>query len=600
MKYGQIGPPVFVMLLMLLFQAAEPTTAAAQERDWEILTFFGGKGSSTDAFWFLYDAKRDRFIIGGRTEEQDLPVTPDAMKVRKTDPMDGFIAVFNGDCSELIYSSYIGGWHNDAVSEAIILDDDRILLAVGTYSNNLPTTGTVWSSTPSGIWLAVLSLETFEILHSGYFEGSTDDSVDQMLIGSYGKIIMTGSTKSLDLPVTSGAFQHEKGGNADHNNAFIAVFDSVFNLTFCSYHGGTLGAGEDAWNGLAETENYIVFTGTVASPDMPVTDDAYQKTYAGGWSDAYMVVVSKDSMRRVYSTYLGSSIRGGNSLGFEAEDGFEEVVSVGNDRVVLVGFTNGGDFPTTPNAWQPRIADDTSAIGGDIVIAVFSIPERRFEQITHLGGVDFDYAKSAIFDPRRREVLIAGTTASTDFPLIEPDSCECNKRGVLVGYDVDSLFPRRSRSFADIVSNDIQTIVPLSDGRLAFCGKTYGNPNQSVVPVRSTGFQTVRGGASDVIIGILRDKSTLVESLVCMAGDHTLQIHPQPTRGELRFAVEGKGNANALLLDLLGRKVIELPLAGDGTTIRGAMGLGSVSPGMYMLVVRTADMVRSGKVVVTK
>ena len=55
-----------------------------------------------------------------------------------------------------------------------------------------------------------------------------------------------------------------------------------------------------------------------------------------------------------------------------------------------------------------------------------------------------------------------------------------------------------------------------------------------------------------------------------------------------------------VITDLLGRKVIELPLAGDGTTIRGAMGLGSVSPGMYMLVVRTADMVRSGKVVVTK
>ncbi|MBE0643205.1 MAG: T9SS type A sorting domain-containing protein, partial [Bacteroidetes bacterium] len=109
-----------------------------------------------------------------------------------------------------------------------------------------------------------------------------------------------------------------------------------------------------------------------------------------------------------------------------------------------------------------------------------------------------------------------------------------------------------------------------------------------------------RGGASDVIIGILRDKSTSVESLVGMAGDHTLQIHPQPTRGELRFAVEGRGNAEALLYDLLGRKLMDLPLRSDGTVIRGTMALGTVSPGMYMLVVRTADMVRSGKVVVTK
>ena len=54
------------------------------------------------------------------------------------------------------------------------------------------------------------------------------------------------------------------------------------------------------------------------------------------------------------------------------------------------------------------------------------------------------------------------------------------------------------------------------------------------------------------------------------------------------------------LLDLLGRRVIELPLAGDGATIRGVMGLESVRPGLYMLVVRTADRVRTGKVIVTR
>ncbi len=80
----------------------------------------------------------------------------------------------------------------------------------------------------------------------------------------------------------------------------------------------------------------------------------------------------------------------------------------------------------------------------------------------------------------------------------------------------------------------------------------------------------------------------------------TLRIHPQPARGEIRFGIEAEGDGTAILFDLLGRKVIELPLAGDGTTIRGAMGLGSVSPGLYMLVVRTADMVRTGKVIVTR
>ncbi|HOJ03479.1 MAG TPA: T9SS type A sorting domain-containing protein [Bacteroidota bacterium] len=82
--------------------------------------------------------------------------------------------------------------------------------------------------------------------------------------------------------------------------------------------------------------------------------------------------------------------------------------------------------------------------------------------------------------------------------------------------------------------------------------------------------------------------------------DDGLRIHPQPARGEIRFGIEAEGDGTATLLDLLGRRVIELPLAGDGATIRGVMGLESVRPGLYMLVVRTADRVRTGKVIVTR
>src|SRR5690606_11373855 len=117
------------------------------------------------------------------------------------------------------------------------------------------------------------------------------------------------------------------------------------NLQFCSYHGGR-SAWESAVGGLAETENYIVFAGEVGGDDMPVSEYAYQRTYGGKreWNggDGYLAAISKDSLRRVYSTYLGGS-------GFEK---IRDVIALDNDRIALLGITNSDDFPVTENAWQ--------------------------------------------------------------------------------------------------------------------------------------------------------------------------------------------------------------------------------------------------------
>jgi hypothetical protein len=62
------------------------------------------------------------------TQERDLPVTPNAIKTRFIDMMDGYIAVFNGDCSELIYCSYLGGSDNDADGRCYLSARTRISL----------------------------------------------------------------------------------------------------------------------------------------------------------------------------------------------------------------------------------------------------------------------------------------------------------------------------------------------------------------------------------------------------------------------------------------------------------------------------------------
>ncbi|MBR9978493.1 MAG: hypothetical protein KFH87_10430, partial [Bacteroidetes bacterium] len=371
--------PVFFLLLLCVYSTV---SAQSGERYWELLTLFGGDGDETYVNRMFHDSKRDHIIIIGRTMERDLPVTPDALKSDFTDMMDGYIAVFNSDCSELLYCSYLGGSDNDAAVDAVILDDDRLLVVIGGYSKDLPTTGTAWLETAPGDdaspWFAVLSLETFGILHAGYFGGNRRTSTDRVIKMRDGSIVMTGDTRSTDLPVTPDAFQSRKIGWLSRTDAWIAIFDSSLALDFCSYHGGVAGW-ETAYSGLAETDRYIVFTGETDAPDLPVTQDAYQNTFADGgrgWSDAYMAVVSKDDKQLVYSTYFGGVV----------EEQIRDIIVARDERIVLVGWTDSPDFPVTPNAWQSGLKDTSGYTYADIIVAVFSLREMRFEHITYIGG----------------------------------------------------------------------------------------------------------------------------------------------------------------------------------------------------------------------
>jgi hypothetical protein len=434
-------------------------------------------------------------------------------------------------------------------------------------------------------------MDTFQILDAGYFGGSTTDGIDRVLRANDGSIIITGNSASTDLPVTPNAFQPRKRGNANDWDAFIAIFDSTFQLTYCSYHGGATGAGEDAWKGLAETEHYIAFAGTVLSTDMPVTDDAYQKTFAGGYYDAYLCVVSKDGLKRVYSTYLGGS----------GVDDIMEILSVGDDKIVIIGSTDSPDFPVTINAWQPEFGDIPPRDHGDIFIGVFSLQDGTFEQLTFFGGGAYDFAKSAFYDPVSDVVLIAGTTFSQDLPFLSPDTCACFSRGVIVHYNPQTLLPGPSVSIADIGYNSLNDILRTKDGRLMYSGGTTRKSGYDPLPVKSTGVKSTLTGSGDIFIGILRDTPVAVESLAeAIPGNGELTVYPQPVRDKLRFTFEGTQEGTAALFDLLGRKMCEVRLSGNGNAVRGDMRLRGVSPGIYMLVVRTADTVRTGKVVVAR
>jgi hypothetical protein len=587
--------PVFFLLLLCVYSTV---SAQSGERYWELLTLFGGDGDETYVRTMVHDAKRDHIIIIGRTMERDLPVTPDALKRDFTDMMDGYIAVFNSDCSELLYCSYLGGSDNDAAVDAVILDDDRMMVVVSTYSRDLPTTGTAWDREARDehhVWLAVFSLETFGILHAGYFGGNGDDGIARIMKMMNGSIMATGHTSSPDLPVTPDAFQSRKIGWLSRTDAWIAIFDSSFALDFCSYHGGVAGW-ETARSGLAETDHYLVFTGETDAPDLPVTENAYQSTFADGdrgWSDAYMAVVSKDDKRLVYSTYLGGVAR----------DFIGDIIVAHDERIVLVGWTDSPDFPVTPNAWQSGLKDTSGYTYADIMVAVFSLREMRFEHITYIGGHGVDVAGSAIYDADRDVVRILATSGSDEFPFLAPKASNNSFRGVLLDFDVRQGVPISAIPVVDFRSTYPGTLLSTTTGRLLVTGRLAYDIKTDVLPIRPSGFKTTLSGLRDVFIGELHDTPVHVERIAePVNSDGALRVLTNPARSEIRFVVEGVSpeTATVLLYDLLGRRVAGAPLLHNGRNAHGRMQVQGLAPGMYILAAPGPDGVRTAKVVVTQ
>jgi hypothetical protein len=600
---GRRVTPLLVPTLFLVVHSLLSTaTLQAQYRFWEVLTLFGGSGDATSIIAMAHDAKRDRIIIAGHTEERDLPVTPNAIKTQFIDGMDGYIAVFNGDCSELIYCSYIGGMRFDGVRNICTLGEDRLLLAVNTSSRDLPTSGTAWSAIPppgydNTVWLAVLSLESFELLHAGYFGGNTYDGVSSVLEMKNGSIVMTGQTQSTDIPVTSDAFQSRKLGRPNHGDAWIAIFDTSLALTFCSYHGGA-GDYDNAEGAIAETEDYIVFTGWTWSRDLPVTENAHQKTFGDGgrgWCDAYLTIISKADKRNVYTTYLGGS--DAESIG--------DIIVADDNRIVLLGGTRSPDFPVTPNAWQTTSIDSGSWNASAIVVAAFSLRDMRFEYITFIGGrgVGGDSPASGIYDADRDVVRFLATSGSDEFPFLAPKTPNNSYRGVLLDFDISRGVPIGAIPVVDFRNSRMRELIKTESGRMLICGSMEHFPQVEPIPVKPTGYKTILTGVGDVFIGEIHSKPVSVADLADPDNvSGTLRILNNPVRNELRFMVEGAvpDASRAQLYDLLGRRVAEAPLLYNGRNAHGSMRIQGLAPGMYLLAVPGADGVRSAKVLVTK
>ena len=235
------------------------------------------------------------------------------------------------------------------------------------------------------------------ILISGYFGGSSEDNITAVGIDSLNNIVTAGWTSSNNLPTSKGA-RKNYGGSVD---AFVASFlPNGGGLIYCTYLGGS---GDDQALGLAlDSARNVYLTGFTQSTNFPVVG-AFQ-SHLSGSRDAFVTKLNAAGNALIYSSYLGGSA---------VETGYAITVDP-TDNATIVGDTNSINLPVTQGAFQPR-----SGGGQDAFVAQVPPAGAPLTILTYLGGNGQDHA-SSVFVAAGGGIKVGGYTWSSNFPTVLP------------------------------------------------------------------------------------------------------------------------------------------------------------------------------------
>jgi hypothetical protein len=302
-----------------------PTTAGAYDRTHNCCTpYFSGVFSRLDAFVARLSADGSALeystYLGGHGDEAPesivvdaagfvtltgltysppsggphFPTTPDALSRTpfnvESNP-DAYLARLKLDgagAADLKYATFIGGGNTDA-GYAVALDPTNpqdVLVGGVTYSTAgvpaiFPTTaGTLKPSSTSidGFLMRFRFPETggSSLVWSTLFGGFDYEDIGDIAVQANGEIVITGETRSFDLPTTQGAFDRTVAisSGALFFDAYVArISANGANVLYGSYLGGSFN--ERVPNVALLGENNAAVSGWTNSGDLPVTVGAH-------------------------------------------------------------------------------------------------------------------------------------------------------------------------------------------------------------------------------------------------------------------------------------------------------------------------------------
>jgi uncharacterized protein (TIGR03437 family) len=271
----------------------------------------------------------------------------------------------------LSYASLLGGARAEA-AEALAVDALGYLYVTGWthyltgVSDNFPQTPNSFHSgrpSPAGagnyVFVTKLNPTGTKLIYSaiiGGTQGVVNDAGQRVLdnrgydlgVDVAGNVYVTGKTRSMNFPTTSGALQTLGRPRKDSDEAFALKLNAAGNELVYST---LLGQGSAEARGLAlDGAGNAWVTGFTDSAAFPTTGNAWQRSkHNAAATSAFVAKLNASGSELLYSTYLSS---GGGELGLDiAADAAGNAYATG--WTLSSCAAGGGEpFPTTSGAYQ--------------------------------------------------------------------------------------------------------------------------------------------------------------------------------------------------------------------------------------------------------
>lgn len=396
-------------------------------------TYLGGSNEDI-SYGITYGVRYGQPILVGSTRSADFP------QVKALYPFGGgtcgiqpcrdiFVAKYNPNLTQLIFSTFVGGSNDDVPSQVTQDIFGDIFLVGYSLSPDFPVKGPVFQKTFHGGSVTgdavVVEVESagFYLEWSTYLGGSGDDQAFSLAVDTPGNVYVAGHTTSTDFPVTAGAYQttcpvDSSGGCS---SAFVSTVNPTGKaLVYSTYLGGSNGLGDAAYGIALDANNNAYLSGITGSPNFPTTPGAYKTTcgtdtFCNGTYDGFVAQLNSTGTKLLASTYLGGS-------GYDYTAG----IVVKPTAIYVSGSTVSPDFPTTSTALQAIYGGASAGcvvstgVCGDVTVTKFNTALTTLQYSTYLGGSGDENPGLSIAVDTNGYMYVTGQTDSPNFPQVKP------------------------------------------------------------------------------------------------------------------------------------------------------------------------------------
>jgi hypothetical protein len=517
-------------------------------------SFLGGSGG--EALRAISLGSDGALTIAGETSSFDYPVTLaafDPIYDRGVFAADVVVSsIMNGVLSS---STYLGGSANDWVVGMRVAESGDVVVGGLTASPNFPTTAGAYSTMYKGGgdgYIARITSNGTALIYSTLIGGTGVEDIGGLAVADDGSVLISGSTTSMDYPVSPDAYDTVKDGGAPNAEGFVtrmsADGSSILRSTFFG------GSGSDGIGAVASTTDGSVIT-LAGSQSV----DVVPTTILGPGGNGFLVVRFNQSLTAVsYITKIVSAAGAGAAA-----------IAIDNlDRAYVGGNTLSSDFPVTVGAVQP-------GFGGSIDAFILRLDPTgsSLDYSTYLGGGAMDEVWDLRVDSAGT-ATVAGWTSSDGFP-VTAGALQTTRAGSTDLF-ISRLSPNGTVLWystylggSQLETGDGDSVVGIdlgSEGEVALVSQTK-SPD---FPTTPDAIQPTMAGTQDGTVAVLSMLPTGVDKLGSSTpgchGKLAIGVTSMPKAPSPGFALTStNGAASAAGFLGLGIGALQVPVAAKGT-----------------------------------